>query len=126
MNPAVRAIGLPLVLMVIGSGAYLLWERHVSEDGCGDVSVTSRPAKDLEKERDQVDDAIFSLRDASTPETVKVAAGRLITMAESGHVDAAVELARTFDKAAESGDANSKDQARRWRCAAYRLGSPKF
>lgn len=112
--------------MLIGSGAYLLWERQASSDGCGDVSVTARPAAELEKERDQVDDAIFSLRDASTPETVKLAAGRLVTLAETGHLDAAVELARIYDKAAESGDSTSKDQARRWRCAAYKLGSPKF
>ncbi len=112
--------------MALGSGAYLVWEKQVSSDGCGDVTVTARPTDDLEKERDQVDAAIFSLRDASTPETVKAAAGRLITMAESGHVDAAVELAKVYDKAAESGDATSKDEARRWRCAAYRLGSPKF
>ena len=61
MNPAARAIGLPLVLMALGTGSYMVWEKQASSDGCGDVTVTARPSVELEKERDQVDDAIDAL-----------------------------------------------------------------
>ncbi len=95
-------------------------------DRVRDRDAADAMADELREQQDQVDEAIFSLRDSSGPDQLKAAVLRLISLAVTGHTDAAVELARTYDRAAESGDASAKEQAIHWRCQAYRLGSPEF
>lgn len=135
--------GLFLLAIATAAGGWFFWRSHAAADprlarmqkaGCPQDDVDRARAGDplevnadeLLKQQDQVDEAIFSLRDSASPEQVKAAVLRLIPLAVAGHADAAVELARTYDHAAESGDGSAKEQAIQWRCQAYRLGSPEF
>lgn len=143
MKEAARQIGIPLVLLAAGTVGWFVWQGQTKESptvelmkgaGCAkediDLARTGDPfgasADELLKEQDSVDQAIFSLRDAGTPEAVKSATLSLIPFAVNGHKDAAVELTRVYDAAAKSGQEAAKGMALRWRCQAYRLGAVTF